>query len=435
MNGLKDTARFVVDEAKALGADCVQCIARESRKEEFNMDGGRFSLMRTLFDREVSVTVLKGGRKGAVSINRFDEDALKAAVGQCIAAGESAEPDPNWEFAAGPKALSWVYGAPECDREALFERTRELAKDVAERHPKIMIEQMINSHDRAHTVYLNSNGVSYERLSGAYGFDLMYSAHEGEKASSFFGSGVILRTLDRPVIECGAIERELKAVEQQVDTKPMEGKFVGTAVLAPGALGGIVLGTVLDNFVSDASLIEGTSIWKDKLGQQVADERLTISFTPRSADVVAGQRYTGEGYLAEDFDMIRNGKLESFCLSQYGANKTGGRRAGCDAGGWNITIPGGERSLDGIIAGIDRGILVMRFSGGEPASSGEFSGVAKNSFLIENGRITGALSETMISGCVPDMLNAIRDISSDVDRDGNSSLPYIAFDGITISGK
>ena len=83
MNGLKDTARFVVDEAKARGADCVQCIARESRKEEFNMDGGRFSLMRTLFDREVSVTVLKGGRKGAVSINRFDEDALKAAVGQC----------------------------------------------------------------------------------------------------------------------------------------------------------------------------------------------------------------------------------------------------------------------------------------------------------------------------------------------------------------
>ena len=77
----------------------------------------------------------------------------------------------------------------------------------------------------------------------------------------------------------------------------------------------------------------------------------------------------------------------------------------------------------------------MRFSGGSPAPSGEFSGVAKNSFLIENGKIACPLTETMISGCVPDMLKNIRDISSDALKDGSGSLPYIAFDGVTISGK
>ena len=77
----------------------------------------------------------------------------------------------------------------------------------------------------------------------------------------------------------------------------------------------------------------------------------------------------------------------------------------------------------------------MRFSGGAPASSGEFSGVAKNSFLIENGKVTSALSETMISSCVPDMLKNIREISSDVLKDGNNVVPYVAFDGITVSGK
>ena len=433
MDGLKEIARRIISLAQAQGADSAQCTVRESTKEEFNMDGGRFSLMRTLFDRDVSITVLKGQRKGAVHINRFDDEAIDSAVGQCIAASESAAPDPNWEFDGEPKERFWVDGAPDCDREALFKRTRELAEDIAERHPKIMIEQMINSHDRAHTVYLNSNGVSYERVSGCYGFDLMYSAHEGEKGSSFFGSGVLLKTLDRPVIECGAIERELKAVEQQIETKPMEGKFVGTAVLAPSALAEVVIGTVLDNFVSDSSLIDGTSIWKDKLGESVADERLTVSFQPRNPDVVSGQRFTSEGYEAKDFDLIRNGKLENYRLSQYGANKVGGQRAGCE--GWNVVIPGGTRSLDEIISGIGRGILVMRFSGGEPASSGEFSGVAKNSFMIEDGRITHALSETMISGCVPDMLNQIRDISSDVLKDGSMCVPYIAFDGVTISGK
>ena len=55
--------------------------------------------------------------------------------------------------------------------------------------------------------------------------------------------------------------------------------------------------------------------------------------------------------------------------------------------------------------------------------------------MIEHGKIARPLTETMISGCVPDMLKQIRGISSDTLKDGNGSLPYIAFDGITISGK
>ncbi len=433
MQKMKEIARRIIEEAKALGADQAQCFVREKIKEEFNVDGGRFSLMRTLFDREVSVTVLKQQRKGAVKINRFDDEAVREAVRQCVEASDSGAPDPAWEFAEGPAEKSFEDGAPECDREKLFERTRELLSNVNERHPKIMMEQMITSHDRTQTVYLNSNGVSYDRLTGAYSFSLMYSAHEGEKGSSFFGSDVTLTSLDRPVIECGAIEGELAAVERQIDTEPLEGKFVGTAVLAPMALGEIVIGTILGNFVSDSSLIDGTSIWKDKLNEQVADERMSVSFKPHADFAAVGQRFTSEGYEAVDFDLIKDGRLVSFFLSQYGANKTGKKRAGNES--WNIMIPAGSKSLDEIISGIDRGIFVMRFSGGAPASSGEFSGVAKNSFKIENGKITGALSETMISGCVPDMLNNIREISSDTMRDGSVSVPYIAFDGITISGK
>ena len=433
MSELKEIAARILKEAETLGADQVQCFVRESKKEEFNVDGGKFSLMRTLFDRDVSITVLKQQRKGAVQINRFDDEAVSAAVRQCVAASESAEPDAAWEFAEGPAGAAWKDGAPECDREKLFERTQELLRDVNERHPKIIMEQMITYHDTVHTVYMNSRGVNYDRVSSSYSFDLMYSAHEGEKGSSFFGSNVTVTSLDQRVIDCGAIERELTAVERQIETEPLEGKFVGTAVLAPMALTEVVVSTILYNFVSDSSLIDRTSIWKDKLGEQVADGRLTLSFTPRAGFAAVGQRFSSEGYEAKDFDLIKDGRLVSYRLSQYGANKTGGRRAGNDS--WNLSIPAGGKSLEEIISGIDRGIFVMRFSGGEPASSGEFSGVAKNSFLIENGKITVALKETMISGCVPDMLNRIRDISSDVTQDGTMSVPYIAFDGITISGQ
>jgi PmbA protein len=295
------------------------------------------------------------------------------------------------------------------------------------------MEQMITQHETSRRIYKNTAGVVCRTESGCCDFSLMYSAHEGEKSTSFFGSDVRLAAPDRRVIDCAFIDRELTAVENQLDPQPLSGKFTGTAVLAPGALAELVLYTVDDNFVSDVPLIDGTSIWKDKLGQQVADGRFSLSFAPRADDVVVGGHVTGEGFRAEDFDLIRDGKLVSFHLSQYGANKTGGVRAGND--GWNPRIPAGDKTLDEIIAGIEHGVLVMRFSGGAPSVSGEFSGVAKNSFLIENGKLAGALSETMISGSVPDMLTNLRAISREVLHDGVTSLPYVAFDGVTVSGK
>ena len=424
-------AEEILAEAKAQGAEYAHCTVSESEKKEFNVDGGRFSLMRTLFDRNVLITALKGQRKGTVQINRFDADAVKAAVADAIAACESGKADPAWQFAEGPAEADFTDGAPECDTDTLFTRTKELLETIGEKHPKILMEQMITEHDTVSKVFLSTNGVQYRTRAGCYSFGLMYSAHEGEKSTSFYGSDVTLKTLDRPVIESAFIDRDLGMVEQQLDPMTLDEKFVGPVILAPYALSEIVLGTILGNFVSDSSLIDGTSIWKDRLGQQVADSAFSLSFEPFSEDVVIPSRYTGEGYAAENYDLIRDGRLVSFALSQYGANKTGGKRAGNSSG--SMRVASGKKTLDEIIRGMDRGLLVMRFSGGSPAPSGEFSGVAKNSFLIRGGKIAGALTETMISGCVPDMLRNIRAISSDTLRDGSVVLPYIAFDGLTIS--
>ena len=433
MDRITAVAKTILAEAKKLGADYAQCTVSESEKKEFNVDGGQFSLMRTLFNRNIVITVLKDQRKGTVQINRFDEAAIKTAIADAMAACDSGKLDPAWEFAGGPVDECFEEGAPECDTDLLFMRTKELLETIRERHPKILMEQMITEHNAAKTVFMSTNDVSYLTRSGCYSFGLMYSAHEGEKSTSFYGSDVTLKTLDKPVIECALIERELTAVEQQLDPVPPEGKFVGPAVLAPMALAEIVIETIMDSFVSDVSMIDGISIWKDKLGKEVADPAFSLSFKPFSEDVVIGEHYTGEGYPSENYDLIREGKLVSFALSQYGANKTGGKRAGNQSG--NMIIAPGTETLEQLISRIEKGILVMRFSGGQPAPSGEFSGVAKNSFLIENGKIAGALSETMISGCVPEMLKQIRGISSDMLKDGNVSLPYIVFDGITISGK
>ena len=85
-----------------------------------------------------------------------------------------------------------------------------------------------------------------------------------------------------------------------------------------------------------------------------------------------------------------------------------------------------------MIAGIENGILINRFSGGESGPSGDFNGVAKNSFLIRDGQLAGAVTETMISGNFAALLQQVRGITRETVCDGMSVLPWAAFDGITV---
>ena len=99
MDKMKELARKILAEAKAKGAEYAQCVVSESEKKEFNVDGGRFSLMRTLFNHNVTITLLKDMRKGTVTINKFDSETVMNAVSDAIAAAESGQPDEAWEFA------------------------------------------------------------------------------------------------------------------------------------------------------------------------------------------------------------------------------------------------------------------------------------------------------------------------------------------------
>lgn len=432
MHDLKMIADKALAALKDNGADKAQCAVRFTETHEFNVDGGKFSLFRTLFDNSLSLTAVKDDKKGSVGINRLDDDSIAAAAVNCLAIADSGAADPAWVFAEKSENGFFTAGAPEADLDLLFDRTEELMRQIGEQFPLILMEQMIVTHKKRHSVFKNSLGVEYETLSGNYEISLMFSAHEGEKSSSFFGSGVITDRLDVPFMELGTIREDLENVSKQLDTQPLEGKFTGVAVFPPSSLGTFI-GSALGNFASDGTLLDGTSPWKDCLGKVVADPAITISAAPLDERIVCGERFTGEGFRSENYDIIKGGVLESFMLSGYVANKTGLPRAKNSS--YAIVMKPGETPYADIIAGIERGILVGRFSGGEPGTSGDFSGVAKNSFLIENGKITCALSETMISGNLGDLLKNVVAISSEVVCDGATVLPYAAFGGVTVSGK
>ena len=396
MTNLSVLTETMIARAKALGADVVKASASLSETREFNVDGGKFSLFRTLFNRSASITVFKGGRKGAASINRFDEDAIEGIIRDAIAAADSAEPDEAWDLCHEPNTYDVTDGTPTPDTDKLFERTRELKDTIARDYPKVLLEQMIVDHSGYTAVTRTSYGAHFKRTGGNYQVSLMFSAHEGDKASSFMGAGFTTTSLDTPFIELADTRRALADIEKQIDTEAYEGKFIGTMVLTPDSLGEF-FGSALSSFTSDTTILDGTSIWKNALGTVVADERLTISSKPRDPRIVGGAYATSEGFMAEDYNIIENGVLKTFMLSLYAANKTGHKRA--------------------------------------PNAKGDFSGVAKNSFLVENGKITKALRETMINGNLADLFKSIIAISEETTVNGGCVLPSIAFSGITVSGK
>jgi len=429
---LKQTAQKAVEALQNEGAEKSTGTVTYTVTHEFNVDGGEFSLFRTLFDKKLTMSAITGGRRGTVSQNRYDDATISESAKACMDAAAASMPDEAWDIAPLTKNEDFTLGAVKPDLDRLFFRCRELMETIKTRFPKIMMEQMIVSHVEEIEAFANSNGVLFSTHKGSYSVDLMFSGHEGEKASSFFGAGVSTDDLDRPFLACGSIETDLENVEKQIDTESIEGKFEGTMVLMPGCAYEL-LGGMLLNFAGEQGLLSGTSPWKEKRGEAVADPRITVSLAPLDERIVCGARITGDGFPSENYDLIRNGRLETFALSQYSSNKLGLPRAKNDS--FNVIIAPGDEPIDAIIASIDRGILVGRFSGGQPASNGDFSGVAKNSFLIENGRIGSALAETMISGNLAEMLFRLRGISKEQVCDGSCAIPYLAFDGITVSGK
>ena len=61
--------------------------------------------------------------------------------------------------------------------------------------------------------------------------------------------------------------------------------------------------------------------------------------------------------------------------------------------------------------------------------------MAKNSFYVENGKIAGAVTETMINGNLEQVFKNVIAVSREQACDGHSVLPWLASGGIVISGK
>ena len=404
----------------------------QSEKQELNIENGGFKLLRTVFSNSASLRVFLGTKMGAASGNDITEEGLGKLAGEAKAAAESATEDPCHDIAPDQGKDIFRQGATEPDMEQFLARIQEFLASAAKEYPKVRIMSGIGSYDRWNWISRNTNGTEFEGFGGQYSFSIEICASEGEKTTGLDYTGFTTGTLDTPFMDMGDIRRHLEDIQNSIDPKAIEGKFEGTVILTPGCAGEFI-GMLLGNYIGENVIVDGTSQWLDRVGEQVADEKLTIALKPFDERIVIGERATANGFRTEEVTLIDKGVLKTHRLSLYGSNKTG--RPLVKNTGNDLVVENGETPVAELIASVEKGLILGGFSGGYPGTNGEFSGVAKNSFLIEGGKVTGAVTETMVNGNLGEAFRRIRGISREVLCNGGCVMPYIAVDGIVISGK
>lgn len=428
---LKELNTYALQALEQAGAEKAEAVITRSEKTEMNLENGALKLIRTTVDHHLRLTAFQDQRQGSILLNKIHRQALAPAVKEVMAIAASSAPDPAHDIAAYQPPKIFSKGETTPDLDLMYQRVKAFTQQVAADFPRIVL---LNAHldfTRQTTFFQNSNGVDFTVNQGGYRFAITFSAQEGDSSSSFNNTGFFTLNLDQALLNCGSLRILLDQANQGQAPRKAPGKFIGDVIITPDCLEGF-LHSLLGITISDGPLIAGTSPFQHKLNQLVASPCLTLASCPVSPEISSGYFITSDGYEAQNTPIIENGVLKTFLLSQYGANKTGLTRAVNDGGAFVVTP--GDQPLAEILKGVKKGLLLNRFSGGAPSPNGDFSGVAKNSFYIEDGAIQYPLSETMIAGNLIALFQSIAAVSQERIDFGSALLPWIYAQGVTISG-
>jgi PmbA protein len=192
-------------------------------------------------------------------------------------------------------------------------------------------------------------------------------------------------------------------------------------------------------------VLKDMSPFKDKVGEQIMDPRINIDDDGLYGRMPGTQPVDDEGITSQVTPLIKNGVLMGFIHDLHTAKKMGvqptgnGMRAGLAgnprAGYSTLVLRPGDKSLDELIAGIKKGVLIDQIMGAHQASpfSGDFSVSINLGYVIEDGKIIGRFKDGMLAGNAFRMLkDQLVEIGSELKYTGPLA-PPILLDRMTVA--
>ena len=423
---LRDKAQEALALMTAAGFDQAQVTALHTQLDELNVNHNEPSLLRSTESHKLMLLGLVDGRVASTEMADLSADAMRERMAALVDDARSSPRDDANAVSSG-QAANIVQGPQSGDRELMADKVAEMLAFRAKNTPKMMVDEGDAKHTLRRWHTLTTGGSDIAASIGCYSMGAFGTARDGAKSSSFNYTGGDTEDLSRlPAPEYFGIGQMLRDTERMIETKPAGGKFVGDVVLTPNAVASL-LGW-LQGQLSDMQLISGSSLYRESVGQAIASPLLALRSRFNAPGVAA---VSSDGFVTPDVTIVDKGRLMSLTPSLYGSRKTGLKHVPVAGGGWDIAA--GTTPLAEMVGGVKRGALVGRLSMGSPGANGNFSGVIKNSFLIEGGELGTALSEVMISGNMAQMLRDIVAVSTEVIDSGGTRLPWIRIGNLHFS--
>ena len=243
---------------------------------------------------------------------------------------------------------------------------------------------------------------------------------ENKSTSRSFRKGAEM--LDEALIQVMAEEVVHGVDERFAARRPKGGQM--SVVMGAGASGILLHEAMGHAFEADFNR-KGTSIFADKMGQQICPRGIQIIDDGTLAGNRGALNFDDEGIPGQKTYMVEDGVLTSYLhdrisAAHYGVRPTGnGRRESfryAPLPRMRATyMESGNATAQDLIASVKKGIYVDEFSNGQvQIGEGDFTFYVKSGFLIEEGRLTQPVKDINIIGNGPAALADIRGVADDL---------------------
>ena len=229
-------------------------------------------------------------------------------------------------------------------------------------------------------------------------------------------------------------------------------------VAIANGFGGVIFHEACGHGLEASSVAYGQSVFCGKLGQQIANPKVTAIDDGTIPNAWGSINIDDEGTPAQKNVLIENGILKSYMI-----DKMGGRRMGMASTGssrrqsyayaptsrmTNTYIAGGDDKNEDIIASIEYGLYAASMGGGSVnPTTGEFNFAVNEGYMIRNGEICEPVRGASLVGKGADCIMNIDMVGNDLDMAqgmcGSSSgsvptnvgQPLIRVSSITVGGR
>jgi len=423
-----------------------EVFVRDALSGSVETKDGTLEVVTARGERGLGVRVLDAQRIGFAHTSDLAVAGIEACVDQARRMATITEPDEDLRIAAEPLASvdldiyqPGLEERPLADRGAIALAVESAARSL---DPRITHFRKTSYSDaEVTTVIATTNGVraSYrESFCGA--MTSAVATQNGERQIGYHGEGARrMAELDADAIGKRAAQRAL----EKLGAKPFATQKL-PVVLDPW-MAMSLLGAISPLFSAD-SVLKGRSLFAGKVGERVANARVTIVDDARRKGGLRSAPFDGEGVATTTRILVERGVLRGYLTNLKTARKmssapTGNARRGSYAspsriGPSNFYIEAGRDDPEGLVRGLDRALAVtslLNLHTIDPVS-GEFSLGASGTYM-ERGAPVHPVQGITIAGNLTHLLSSVSGVGTDLTfGSGGIGSPTLVIAELSVGG-